>query len=176
MVLGGGHGHLGLVLAGRARARELVNHNASDTINTPLVAAFRQKQPAITVRFLSGSTGPITEHAIADRAWPRTDAIDLVSNFALEQLKIAGVFASDRPLGAEIPEQFRDPDDFFVLHFATTMCVLVITERLAERNLLMPVSWEDLIRPVYRGEISLPSPLRSATGVGILTTFVDAFG
>lgn len=40
----------------------------------------------------------------------------------------------------------------------------------------MPLAWEDLIRPVYRGEISLPSPMRSGTGVAILTTFVDAFG
>jgi iron(III) transport system substrate-binding protein len=159
-----------------ASARELMIYNASDNVNTPLVAAFRQKHPDVTVRFVSGSTGPITERAIAERARPQADVVYLVNNLALEQLKTAGVFAPYRPRGVEIPEQFRDADDFYVLHFATTMCMLVNTQRLAERNLPMPVSWEDLIRPVYKGEISLPSPLRSGTGVGILTTFVDAFG
>lgn len=163
-------------VAVRAEARELMIYNASDSVNTPLVAAFRQKHPDITVRFVSGSTGPIAERAIAERARPQADVIYLMNNIALEQMKTAGVFEPYRPRGTEIPEQFRDPDDFFVLHFATTMCMLVNTQRLAERNLPMPVSWEDLIRPVYRGEISLPSPLRSGTGVGILTTFVDAFG
>ncbi len=165
-----------LALAQPATARELVIYNASDSVNTPLVAAFRERHPDINVRFVSGSTGPIAERAIAERARPQADVIYLVNNVALEQLKTAGVFEPYRPRGAELPEQFRDADDFFVLHFATTMCMVVNTERLAARKLPMPVAWEDLIRPVYKGEISLPSPLRSGTGVGILTTFVDAFG
>lgn len=169
----------GLILAGaatRAEARELVLYNASDSVNTPLVEAFRRQHPDIQVRFVSGSTGPITERAIAERQRPQADVVYLVNNLALEQLKQAGVFEPYRPRGANIPEQFREPDDFYVMHFATTMCMVVNTQRLSERRLPMPVSWEDLIRPAYRGEISLPSPLRSGTGVAILTTFVDAFG
>lgn len=169
----------GLVLAlaaARAEARELVIYNASDSVNTPLVEAFRRLHPDIQVRFVSGSTGPITERAIAERERPQADVVYLVNNLALEQLKTAGVFEPYRPRGATIAEQFREPDDFYVMHFATTMCMLVNTRRLAERRLPMPVAWEDLIRPAYRGEISLPSPLRSGTGVAILTTFADAFG
>lgn len=159
-----------------AAARELVIYNASDHVNSALLAAFREKHPDIRVRFVSGSTGPIAERAIAERQNPQADVVYLVNDIALEQLKTAGVFEPYRPRGAEIPEVFRDPDDFYVKHFVTTMCMLVNTQRLAEKRLPMPVAWEDLIRPVYRGEISLPSPLRSGTGVGILTTFIDAFG
>jgi iron(III) transport system substrate-binding protein len=165
-----------LAAAEAASARELVLYNASDSVNTPLVAAFRARHPDIQVRFVSGSTGPITERAIAERSRPQADVIYLVNDLALEQLKAAGVFAPYRPRGAELPDAFRDPDDFYVKHFATTMCMVVNRERLAEKRLPMPVAWEDLIRPVYRGEIALPSPMRSGTGVAILTTFVDAFG
>jgi iron(III) transport system substrate-binding protein len=166
---------LGLA-ASPAEARELVIYNASDSVNTPLLAAFRQAHPDIRVTFVSGSTGPITERAIAERQRPQADVVYLVNNLALEQLKTAGVFEPYRPRGAELAPQFREPDDFYVMHFATTMCMVVNTQRLAERRLPIPVAWEDLVRPVYRGEISLPSPLRSGTGVAILTTFVDAFG
>lgn len=167
---------LATTLATSAGARELVIYNASDSVNTPLVEAFRRLHPDIRVNVVSGSTGPIAERAIAERQRPQADVVHLVNNLALEQLKTAGVFEPYRPNGAGIGEQFREPDDFYVMHFATTMCMLVNTHRLAERRLPMPVAWEDLIRPAYRGEIAMPSPLRSGTGVAILTTFVDAFG
>lgn len=111
--------------AAQPSARELVIYNASDSVNTPLVSAFRERHPDIRVRFVSGSTGPITERAIAERSRPQADVIYLVNDLALEQLKAAGVFAPYRPRGAELSEAFRDPDDFYVKHFATTMCMVV---------------------------------------------------
>jgi iron(III) transport system substrate-binding protein len=54
--------------------------------------------------------------------------------------------------------------------------MVVNKDRLAQKKLPMPTTWEDLLRPVYKKEISLPSPLKSGTGGAILTTFVDAFG
>jgi len=135
--------------AATASASEVVIYNASDSVNSALVAAFKAKHPNIDVKFVSGSTGPITERAIAEKG---------------------------KPQASKITAEFRDPDDFYQKHFATTMCMVVNTERLAAKKLPMPTSWEDLIKPVYRREIALPSPLKSGTGGAILTTFVDAFG
>ncbi|MFC0219062.1 iron(III) transport system substrate-binding protein [Pseudochelatococcus lubricantis] len=159
-----------------AVAKELVLYNASDSVNTALVTAFKAKHPDIEVKFVSGSTGPIVERAIAEKANPQADVVYLVNNIALEQLVDAGVFEPYEPKNSLIGEQFRHPDHFYNKHFATTMCMIVNTERLAEKKLPMPAAWEDLIKPVYDNEISLPSPLKSGTGGAILTTFVDAFG
>jgi len=157
-------------------AREVVIYNASDSVNTPLLEAFKKKHPGIDVKFVSGSTGPITERAIAEKAKPQADVVYLVNNFALDQLKQAGVFEPYEPKASAVRSDFREPDGFYTRYFATTMCMVVNTKRIADKKLPMPVSWEDLIRPVYAKEISLPSPLKSGTGVGILTTFADAFG
>lgn len=162
--------------AAGAEARELVIYNASDSVNTPLVAAFKQKHPDIEVKFVSGSTGPIAERAIAEKANPQADVVYLVNNVALEQLKQAGVFEPYEPKNSKVDEGFSDPDGFYTRYFATTMCMVVNSQRLAEKKLPMPVSWEDLLKPQYKKEISLPSPLKSGTGGAILTTFVDAFG
>ncbi|MGL5114045.1 MAG: extracellular solute-binding protein [Beijerinckiaceae bacterium] len=167
---------LGLVLSTAVAAKELTIYNASDSVNTPLVAAFRKKHPDIEVKFVSGSTGPITERAIAEKQRPQADVVYLVNNIALEQLKQAGVFEPYEPKDSRIAAAFRDPDGFYVRHFATTMCMIVNTKRLAERKFPMPVTWEDLLKPAYKSEISLPSPLKSGTGMSILTTMVDAFG
>ena len=57
---------LGLA-AGTADARELMIYNASDGVSAPLVEAFKKAHPGINVKFVGGSTGPITERAIAEK-------------------------------------------------------------------------------------------------------------
>ncbi|WP_119273770.1 extracellular solute-binding protein [Taklimakanibacter deserti] len=162
--------------AGTALAGEIVVYNASDSVNSAIVAAFEKKHPDIKVKFVSGSTGPITERAIAEKAKPQADVVYLINNVALEQLKQAGVFEPYEPKESKITADFRDPDGFYNKYFATTMCMVVNKDRLAQKNLPQPSTWEDLIKPIYAKEISLPSPLKSGTGGAILTTFVDAFG
>ncbi|MGE0240295.1 MAG: extracellular solute-binding protein [Parvibaculaceae bacterium] len=165
-----------LISAGAALAGEIVVYNASDSVNSAIVAAFEKKHPDIKVKFVSGSTGPIAERAIAEKAKPQADIVYLVNNVALEQLKQAGVFEPYEPKESKITPDFRDPDGFYNKYFATTMCMVVNKDRLAQKNLPLPATWEDLIKPAYDNEISLPSPLKSGTGGAILTTFVDAFG
>ncbi len=159
-----------------AIAAEVVIYNASDSVNTPLVEAFNKKHPGIKVKFVSGSTGPIAERAIAEKGKPQADVVYLVNHVALEQLKQAGVFEPYEPKSSRINPAFREADGFYTKYFATVMCMVVNKARLDEKKLPMPVTWEDLIKPVYRKEIALPSPLKSGTGGAILTTFVDAFG
>ena len=162
--------------SGTSLAAEVVIYNASDSVNSALVSAFNEKHPDIEVKFVSGSTGPIAERAIAEKAKPQADVIYLVNNFALEQLKQAGVFEPYEPKDSKIAPEFRDPDGFYNKYFATTMCMVVNKERLEQKGLPMPTTWEDLIKPAYNKEIALPSPLKSGTGGAILSTFVDAFG
>ncbi|EIM29398.1 aminotransferase class III-fold pyridoxal phosphate-dependent enzyme [Microvirga lotononidis] len=55
-------------LAATASAGEVVIYNAPDSVNSALVAAFKAKHPNIDVKFVSGSTGPIAERAIAEKS------------------------------------------------------------------------------------------------------------
>jgi iron(III) transport system substrate-binding protein len=165
-----------LLFALGAEAREVVIYDASDTVSNPLIAAFKKKHPDIEVKNVSGSTGPITERAIAERKNPQADVVYLVNNYALEQLKSAGVFEPYQIKDSKIPAELRDPDGFYTKFLVTTMVMVVNTKRLEEKKLPMPISWEDLIKPVYAKELAMPSPVKSGTGMGILTTFIDAFG
>lgn len=165
-----------LLMSAQAQARELVIYDASEKVSNALTAAFSAKHPDITLQIVTGSTGPIAERAIAEMGNPQADVVYLVNNAALEQLKNAGVFEPYAVSGTDIRDSFRDPDDFYTRYFATTMCMVVNRDRLADKKLPMPTTWEDLIKPIYKNEISLPSPMESGTGGAILTTFVDAFG
>ena len=61
-------------------------------------------------------------------------------------------------------------------HNATVMGMAVNTKLLKEKGLPMPTSWEDLIKPVYKGQITVAAPTKSGTGLSIVSTMVDAFG
>jgi iron(III) transport system substrate-binding protein len=167
---------IGLLTGASAEARDLVLYDASEKVGAALTTAFKAAHPDINVQVVSGSTGPITERSIAEMGNPQADVIYLVNNVALEQLKNAGVFEPYSPPSTVIRPDFREPDGFYTRYFATTMCMVVNRDRLADKGLPMPVTWEDLIKPVYKNEIAMPSPLQSGTGSTILATFVDAFG
>jgi iron(III) transport system substrate-binding protein len=156
--------------------QQLVIYTASDDVSAALTTAFTAKHPDIKIEVVEASTGPITERAIAEMANPQADVVYLVNDVALGQLKDAGVFEPYTPKDAAVRPEFLDPDAFFTRYFATTMCMVVNTERLAQKKLPMPTTWEDLIKPVYKNEISMPSPMQSGTGATIFTAFADAFG
>jgi iron(III) transport system substrate-binding protein len=167
---------LGLV-AGPAAAQKLVLYTASNPqIEKSILEAFAKAQPSIKVEAINLSTGPVVQRAIAEKANPQADVVWMVNDIALNQLKAAGVFEPYEPKGSKIPDEFRDPDGFWVAHNGTIMAMAVNTKLLKEKNLPMPVTWEDLIKPVYKGTISIAAATKSGTGLSIMTTLYDAYG
>jgi iron(III) transport system substrate-binding protein len=158
-------------------AGELILYTASNPkIEKDINAAFQKAYPDIKINTINLSTGPITERAIAEKANPQADVIWMVNDIALERLKEAGVLEPYEPKNSPVVEEFRDPDGFFVNHNGTVMGMAVNTKLLKERNLPMPTTWEDLIKPIYKGQISIASPTKSGTGLSIFSTMWDAFG
>lgn len=176
-VLAGLIAGLSLLLVIPARAAELVLYTASNPeIEKKIMEAFKKKHPEINIKAVNGSTGPMTERAIAEKANPQADVIWMINTIALEQLKAAGALEPYDPKGSKIGPEFRDPDGFWVAHNATVMGLAVNTKKLKEKNLPMPVTWEDLIKPIYKGQITIAAPTKSGTGLSIMSTLVDAFG
>ena len=55
-------------------------------------------------------------------------------------------------------------------------CIIVNTKRLAELGLDMPTSYQDLLDPQYKDQISMPNPASSGTGYMFLLSLVNAWG
>ncbi|MSO92918.1 MAG: extracellular solute-binding protein [Rhodospirillales bacterium] len=164
-------------LASTADARELILYTASNPkIEVDIMAAFQKKYPDIKLKNINQSTGPIVQRIIAEKANPQADVAWMLNDIALEQLKQAGVLEPHQPKDSPVAKEFRDPDGFYMGHNATVMAMAVNTKLLKEKNLPMPVTWEDLIKPVYKGQITVASPTKSGTGLSIFATMLDAFG
>jgi iron(III) transport system substrate-binding protein len=166
-----------VLAAGPAAAGDLVLYTASNPkIEKDIMEAFAKAHPEIAVKSINDSTGPITERLIAEKKNPQADVVWMVNDIALEQLKQAGALEPYEPANSPIDAAFKDPDGFYMGHNATIMAMAVNTRLLKEKKLPMPVTWEDLIKPVYKGQITVASPTKSGTGLSIVSTMVDAFG
>lgn len=165
------------LVSGPAAAGNLVLYTASNPkIEKDVLEAFRKAHPEIQVDTVNMSTGPITERAIKEKNNPQADVIWMVNNIALDQLKEAGALEPFEPANSPIPDEFRDPDGFWVAHNATIMGMAVNTKLLKDKGLPMPSSWEDLIKPAYKDSITIAAPTKSGTGLSIFSTMWDAFG
>jgi iron(III) transport system substrate-binding protein len=163
--------------ASPAMAQKLVLYTASnEEIEKAVMGAFAKAHPGIKVEAINLSTGPVVQRAIAEKANPQSDVIWMINDVAMNQLKAAGVFEPYEPKGAKVPDDFRDPDGFWTAHNATIMAMGVNTKLLKEKNLPMPVVWEDLTNPIYKGTISIAAATKSGTGLNIATTMYDAYG
>jgi len=70
-----------------------------------------------------------------------------------------------------IPEE-----PYFLPWYRNGGCIAINRTMLAERNLPVPESYTDLLKPEYKGLISMPNPASSGTGYMFLKSLVNALG
>ncbi|MCA8093712.1 ABC transporter substrate-binding protein [Burkholderia anthina] len=151
---------------GTAHAGQITVYSAleSDEIATYLAAA-RQAMPDLQVNVLRLSTGDLAARMIAEAGAPHADAVWGEALTNLLDPRIASQLAPVQTKNiASLPTQFRDPAGkwFAATGYMAALCVN--TDVLAAKRLPMPTSWEDLTKPVYKGNVVMPDPSSSGTG------------
>ncbi len=75
------------------------------------------------------------------------------------------------------PEQFRDPDNFYIGLYVGPLTFVTNLDRAAELGIEAPKSWADLLKPEYKGYVRMANPPNSSgTAYNTLTTVLDVFG
>ena len=54
--------------------------------------------------------------------------------------------------------------------------IIVNRQKLIDLNLPIPASYQDLLNPMYKGQISMPNPKTSGTGYMFLVSLINAWG
>ena len=155
-----------LLCCAGARAGEITVYTALEEDDVRVyLAAFAKAKPDIKVNLLRLSTGDLVARILAEKANPRHDVIWGTALTQLSDPRILEMAEPYRPAGIEnVKSTFKDPQNRW---FATTgyfagFCVN--TEVLQKRKLPMPSSWQDLLDPVYKGQIVMPNAASSGTG------------
>ncbi|OCP05632.1 MULTISPECIES: extracellular solute-binding protein [unclassified Ensifer] len=176
---------LGLTaLAGAARAVEkqdlVVVTSYPPSFFEPYRAAFERGHPDIRVSIVQRNTASASRFVIektdvpADVFWASaTDAFELLKrNGSLRPIAPRNTGAPERVFGYPV----NDPGGYY-LGFALSGYGFVYNPpHLAQNGLPVPRAWQDLLNPVYSGQIGITTPSRSGTTHLIVEALLQTYG
>ncbi len=144
-----------------------------------LIKGFETKYPEIKVNTIIGSTAPIIARVIAEAASPQADIIMGNAVSALMAADSRGLLLSYKPANYEkVSPQMRDQraEPVWVGIDAWAASVCFNTAEGAKKNIPAPKTWMDMTKPIYKGHITMPSPLSSGTAFLAVNGWLSVFG
>ncbi len=135
--------------------------------------------PDCEINWIRESTGVITARLLAEAKAPQADLVFGVGASSLLLLHERGLLTPYAPKNLDklSPVMYdASTPPIWVGLFAWGSAFSVNTIELKKRNLAMPSTWQDLIKPEYKDLIAMPAPASSGTGYTNLTTWIQLFG
>lgn len=122
------------------------------------------------------STSKLAARLMAEGSSSDCDIIHDLSYTYLDQLEAAGILAQ---LEGVDYSQFTDDtvrSDHYVIDCRSAGAIVVNTEMLNKLGLEEPASYDDLLKPEYKGLVVMADPKSSGTGYMFLKSLVNARG
>jgi iron(III) transport system substrate-binding protein len=140
---------------------------------------FNKAYPDIEITWVRDSTGVITTKLLAEKANPKADVVMGVAATSMAIFDAEGMLIPYAPAGlAKIAPQYRDaknPPTWVGMDvWGATVCFNTV--EAAKKNIPKPESWQDLTKPVYKGQVVMPHPASSGTGFLDVTAWLQLFG
>jgi iron(III) transport system substrate-binding protein len=140
---------------------------------------FEKTVKDVEIRWVRDSTGVITAKLLAEKNNPQADVVFALAATSLLVLEQEGMLTPYAPKGVEaLNPRFVDtkkPPMWVGMDvWGATICFNTVEAK--KRNLPKPESWKDLLKPVYKGQITMPHPASSGTGFLDVTAWLQLFG
>ncbi len=156
----------------QAQPARIVVYSALPDLETTLVHREFTKRTGIPVEALSvAAAGTLAARITAEKDRPRADifvggSADFHVPLARQGLLLA--YRSPAAAEARISPAYRDPDGFWHGWYLGALAIIVNTDRwdreMAPRRVAKPATWDDLIKPEFRGHFIMPSPITTGGG------------
>ncbi|MGL4810651.1 MAG: ABC transporter substrate-binding protein, partial [Beijerinckiaceae bacterium] len=174
---------IGLMAAGSADAqtRQKVTVYTAFELDqlAPYKAALEAEVPDVDIQWVRDSTGVITARFMAEKDNPKADVVWGLAATSLMTFKKAGLLEPYTPKGAaDLKPAFRDPGqpDSWTGMDAWLAVVCFNTAEASAKKAAAPVSWADLTKPEYKGQIVMPHPASSGTGFLAVAAWLQMWG
>ena len=171
---------LALSAAAFAQKTQLLVYTALETDQVKAYQeGFNKSYPDIEIKWVRDSTGVITAKLLAEKANPQADVVMGVAASSLALMDKQGMLEPYAPLNLDaIMSQYRDkkavPAWWGMDVWGATVCFNTVEAK--KRNIPKPESWQDLTKPVYKGQIVMPNPASSGTGYFDVVAWLTLFG
>lgn len=139
------------------------------------VNLFMETYPNVKVEVVAAGTGELCNRIAAESANPIADVLwggGADSIAAFKEYFQPYVCANDE----FIDEAYKDPDDCWIGESPLPMVIFYNKDILEKEGLAVPESWEDLIKPEYKGQIAYCLPSKSGSAYTQLCTMILGHG
>ena len=131
--------------------------------------AFAREVPDVRVNVLRLSTGDLIARILAEKANPRHDVIWGVAVTQVVDPRILEMAEPYKPKGIdEVKTIFKDPEHRWFGTFRSPLGILFNNRKYKKED--VPQTWDDLLKPEWKGKITFRKPLASGT----MRTFIGA--
>jgi len=132
----------------------------------------------VDVTCLDMSSGESLERIRAEKENPQGDLLFGTTNLSHVNLAADGLTVPYKGYGWNLlPEgAIKDPDGYWTGFYYGVMGIACSPERLEEIGAECPTSWQELLDPVYAGEIVIASPAASGTAYTVLSGLCQLYG
>ncbi len=122
------------------------------------------------------STSKLSAKLLAEGTATDCDIVHDLSYLNMEPLAREGILADLSGYDTSIYTDDVVASNYYLPELRTGGAIIVNTEVLAKHGLQKPTCYEDLLKPEYKGLISMPDPKSSGTGYMFLKALVNAWG
>lgn len=160
-----------------AAAQTLTVYSSVDEENARKILDEFTKATGIQVRFVFLSSGPALARLEAEQGNPQADVwmgAPSENHVLAKERGLTQPYFS--PNAAVLAPQFKDPDGYWTSFYMNPMAVAVNLPWLQRSGAKMPETWEDLLDPVFRNQIQMPTPQSSGTAYNLVASLVLAWG
>ena len=144
------------------------------------IPAFKKAHPDIQLNIVRDSTGIVTAKLLAEKDNIQADVVWGTAATSLLVCNELGMLQGYNPKGVEkVRKGMKDGKDNPVRWVGIKAYVTGIvgnTIEMKAKGLVMPESYADLIKPMYKGQLVMPNPASSGTGFLTVSAILQLMG
>lgn len=170
---------VGLMNVAQAKTELLVYTAVEADELAKFKAAIEADYPDLDIQWVRDSTGIITAKLLAEKANPQADVVWGLAVTSLKLLADQGYFQPYAPKGVEALDQkyvdsAKPPQWVGQRVWVASLCFN--TAEAEKLKLPTPTSWQDLLKPEFKGKVVMPNPNSSGTGYLDVSAWLQMWG
>lgn len=166
-----------LQATGEEEYKSLTVYTALTESELPTYFSEFQKDTGIKIQYVRLSAGELLTRVTAEKNNPQASVWfgGSYDNF-MPAIKAGLIEAYQSPELKNIPKEYWDPNNTVNPFYVGAICFACNKDWFQKKGLAYPTSWEDLLKPEFKGQISMAHPSTSGTSYTILATIVQLKG
>lgn len=161
--------------AGKDSKKLIIYTSMKENLIKGIVEGFKKKNPGIEVDYQSAGAGKLMAKIAAERQSGKilADVIWTSEVPDFYKMKSEGILATYKsPVAKETINPFKDYDGSFHAARLGTLGIIINTDKIKQA----PTSWNDLLKPEYKGKFGIADPALSGTSFMSVTLLQSKFG